>query len=106
MGMMFKQLRSEDWTHGIQDTAYWYWESFVSPAPGVRNGLFGASTKAINGALECGPGGNIAAAKSRFKIYQTVFEALELPGVPLEAGCYPLQQKSVFQQKRSMFAYH
>jgi hypothetical protein len=35
------------------DTAFWFWKVYVHYAPGVQDGRFGASTRVINGVLEC-----------------------------------------------------
>lgn len=66
--------------------SYWYWKDRVHSAPGVQDGQFGASTKAINGALECSAPGN-AAAQKRFDIYQKVFKIFGISGTPNSAGC-------------------
>jgi hypothetical protein len=39
------------------DTALWYWRAAVHDYPGVTQGHFGASTRAINGQLECSGSG-------------------------------------------------
>ncbi|KAJ1984934.1 hypothetical protein H4R33_004211 [Dimargaris cristalligena] len=74
-----------------QDTAVavsmYYWKAHVHSAPGVSSGQFGAATKAINGALECGSGPNTATAQKRFAIYEKVLKALNLNDTPNSAGC-------------------
>jgi len=68
-------------------TSMWFWKSRVHNAPGVQDGHFGASTRAINGALECdGPNQNIA--RQRFEMYKNTRNALNLGGEALEWGCY------------------
>lgn len=71
------------------ETAFWYWSTLVRNQPGVLSGQFGATTKAINGALECGPGAsNTLSPKTRFRYYSNIFKVWNLPGLPNEAGCY------------------
>jgi hypothetical protein len=53
----------------------------------VKNGKFGSSTNAINGALEC-RGGYQNQAYARFKIYKKVMLAFNLNESPIESGCY------------------
>jgi len=67
-------------------TAAWYWKKNVHHV--AKCGLFGRTTRAINGALECGKGPNVKKARMRFRMYKKVFKAFQLPGVPLEGGCY------------------
>lgn len=68
-------------------TAFWYWKSRVHGAPGVIDGHFGATTKAINGALECSCGPN-ERAKSRFEKYKKVLRSFQINERPIESGCY------------------
>ena len=71
------------------DTSIWYWKVNVHSNPFVLAGQFGASTRAINGWLECSGGGyGTELARKRFQIYQNVYRAFNLPGVPVESGCY------------------
>ena len=86
------------------DTAMWFWQVAIRPQGRVQQGIspsvgtvfahlylgsFGASTMAMSGYLECQLGGPIfSAAKSRYQKYVRVFEALEVPGSPVENGCY------------------
>ena len=67
------------------DTSYWYWGNNVHNAPGVSSGQFGASTKAINGALECGGRSNTPWV--RFEKYKKVRQAFGLPGDGDPSGC-------------------
>ncbi len=60
----------------------------VHAQPGVSDGNFGATTKAINGDLECGSGPNVATAHTRFAIYGKVRAAFSLAGAGNESGCY------------------
>ena len=72
------------------DTAFWFWRERVRSGPygaDVLNGLFGASTRAINGGLECN-GQNLEQSKARFRYYQNVYQAFGIPGQPDERGCY------------------
>ncbi|KAJ6649032.1 Endochitinase, partial [Pseudolycoriella hygida] len=48
------------------DTAFWFWKVNVHTKDGVSSGHFGATTKGINGGLECGNGPNVAIARTRF----------------------------------------
>ncbi|KAI9228452.1 MAG: lysozyme-like domain-containing protein [Piptocephalis tieghemiana] len=66
-------------------TAAWYWKSHVHKD--ATSGKFGLTTKAINGALECGKG-EVPNALKRFKIYETIYKAFKLPGKPDPSGCY------------------
>ncbi|OQV16395.1 putative Acidic endochitinase SP2 [Hypsibius exemplaris] len=71
------------------DTAFWYWSANVHSAPGVSEGKFGATTKAINGALECGGAAvGTEQAKRRFEFYKKISAAFKLSGKPVENGCY------------------
>ena len=65
---------------------FWYWKANVHDAPGVQNGQFGSSTKAINGAIECSAPDN-PAALARYSIYQVVFSVFGISGSPDPAGC-------------------
>ena len=67
-------------------TAAWFWGKNVHPDPGVQEGKFGASTKKINGALECG--GPNEKAKKRFEFYTTIMKAIGDTSPLVEAGCY------------------
>jgi predicted chitinase len=69
------------------DVSFWFWKAIVHPAPGVTDGLFGASTKAINGALECNGGVNDE-AKQRFLFYKNILQAFSVSDTPIESGCY------------------
>lgn len=68
-------------------TAFWYWKANVGTDPNVKAGYFGSSTRRINGALECG-GGYESKARARYNVYKVVFAAYNLPGSPIENGCY------------------
>lgn len=70
------------------DTAFWFWKVNVHSQPGVAEGRFGATTKAINGALEC-QGQNQDIAKRRFQMYKKVMTAFGLDANSAdERGCY------------------
>lgn len=56
--------------------------------PGVANGAFGVTTRAINGGLECDNPGNHAIARKRFGMYNKVRAAFGLKGDGKEQGCY------------------
>jgi predicted chitinase len=69
------------------DTAFWFWMANVHNAPGVQEGRFGASTRAINGGLECdGPNQHIA--RHRYEMYKIVRRAFGILGDGDERGCY------------------
>ncbi|XP_014289628.1 uncharacterized protein [Halyomorpha halys] len=68
-------------------TAGWYWKTNVGSIPGVKNGRFGESTRAINGTLECN-GQNEDKSRKRFEYYRTVFNVFGCSGTPNECGCY------------------
>jgi len=68
-------------------TSMWYWASRVHNAPGVQDGRFGASTRAINGDLEC-DGDFQHVARKRFEMYNIVRSAFNLGGNGDERGCY------------------
>lgn len=68
-------------------TAFWYWKTYVGSLSDVKNGKFGSSTNAINGALEC-RGAHQNQAYARFNIYKKVMLAFHLYETPIESGCY------------------
>ncbi|KAJ6638081.1 Acidic endochitinase SP2, partial [Pseudolycoriella hygida] len=68
------------------NTAFWFWKANVHGRPGVSDGLFGATTKAINGGLECGNGQNVEIAHKRFAMYGNVRSAFGLDGPGDERG--------------------
>ena len=68
-------------------TAFWYWRTRVGINNLVKQGFFGSSTKAINGALECN-GSNSNKSLARFNIYKNVLIAFEINETPNERGCY------------------
>lgn len=56
--------------------------------PGVAEGAFGVTTKAINEGLECDcPAGHQTAMK-RFAMYNKVRDAFGLQDAGVERGCY------------------
>jgi predicted chitinase len=67
-------------------TAFYYWKTRVHTAPGVKEGKFGATTKAINGALECGAPND--KAKKRFANYSKILTTWGISDKPDETGCY------------------
>ncbi|AFN83687.1 endochitinase [Encephalitozoon romaleae SJ-2008] len=69
------------------DVSIYYWESKVANAPGVKENHFGATTKAINGALEC-TGSNVDKSKKRYEIYTALVEAFGISNPADESGCY------------------
>ncbi|MET9487177.1 chitinase [Nocardia sp. NPDC006630] len=66
-----------EWVASDEETAwavsFWYWKTRVASSPGYGKG-FGFTTKAINGALECGSGSE--APRQRYEIYTKVAAAL------------------------------
>lgn len=65
-------------------TSLWYWDTNVHPRVGdCKN--FGVTTKAINGALECGSPNE--RAHHRYEIYQKVARTMGVD-VASERGCY------------------
>ena len=70
------------------DTAFWFWKVNVHSRPGVAEGQFGATTRAINGVLECDGGPYEYVARQRFQNYLTVRSAFGLSGTADERGCY------------------
>ncbi|KRH93262.1 putative chitinase [Pseudoloma neurophilia] len=65
----------------------WYWNTRVMTAPGVKDMKFGATTKAINGALEC-KGANVDKSKKRWEFYLKVAKVVNPPKKATEDGCY------------------
>lgn len=59
----------------------------VHTEPGVSEGRFGATTKAINGPRECS-GGDPTVPKKRYAMYGRIRAAWGLPGPGIENGCY------------------
>lgn len=68
-------------------TAGWYWRTRVTVVPGVKEGRFGESTRAINGIMECN-GEYLENSKNRFRYYKKVFKLFGAKGEPDERGCY------------------
>jgi len=68
-------------------TSFWFWDTNVSKAPGVSEKKFGATTKAINGALEC-KGSNVDKSKKRYAIYKNVAKEMGITKLASESGCY------------------
>jgi hypothetical protein len=69
------------------NTAFHYWKARVHNQWGVQEGMFGASTRAINGFLEC-DGEYQHVARKRFEMYGRVRQAFGLAGPGDERGCY------------------
>lgn len=67
-------------------TAFWFWNARVHDREGVQQGRFGASTRAINGGIECSSPGNQQAQK-RFQLYGRVRAAFGLSGAGDPSGC-------------------
>jgi len=66
-------------------SAAWFWKKNVHAVAVTKK--FGATTKAINGALEC-TGSDQDKAKKRFAIYTKVLKAFGVNEAPDETGCY------------------
>lgn len=60
----------------------------VHNAPGVQQGHFGATTRAINGNLECNDPNGHHIARRRFEMYGRIRQVWGLPGEGIESGCY------------------
>lgn len=71
-------------------TAAWFWKTNVHSAAGVQSGKFGATTKVINGQLECAKGAttDLSKPKKRFEYYKTILKAFGDSSTPDESGCY------------------
>ena len=69
-------------------TAYWFWKKNIHSKTSISLGYFGASTKIINGYIECGRGRKENKAKKRFELYKKVMKAFNLMEKPIENGCY------------------
>ena len=69
------------------DVSTWYWNERVAKDPGVKAKKFGASTKMINGALEC-TGSNVDKSKKRYAIYKSIAGVLGETDLAKEEGCY------------------
>ena len=68
--------------------SFWYWKENVHSKPGIADGLFGVSTNAINGQLECNGGPYQYKAMRRFDLYKNVLRAFQITDLPIESGCY------------------
>lgn len=69
------------------DTSFWFWRENVHTKPGLPFGLFGVTTRAINGNLECdGPLTDLA--KKRFEVYKIVRKAFGYHTEANDKGCY------------------
>eukprot|EP00866_Antonospora_locustae_P001257 jgi/Antlo1/1257/358 len=68
------------------DVSVWFWKTRVANQPGVKNMQFGATTKAINGPIECSGGGNQTPQK-RYQIYLKVADAFGVKKKASSSGC-------------------
>ncbi|KCZ76778.1 hypothetical protein H311_02220 [Anncaliia algerae PRA109] len=68
------------------DVSIWFWQNRVANQPGVKEGQFGATTKAINGPIECSGGGNDTPQK-RYDIYTKVAKILGVTNLASPDGC-------------------
>ncbi|KAF7674344.1 Endochitinase A, partial [Astathelohania contejeani] len=69
------------------DVSTWFWNEKVAKAPGVAEKKFGATIKAINGALECN-GSNEEQSKKRWDNYTKIADAWNITDKASEEGCY------------------
>ncbi|KAJ8684216.1 hypothetical protein QAD02_020008 [Eretmocerus hayati] len=69
------------------DVSTWYWRDRVRPQVASKKGQFGATTRAINGAIECSGGFN-QRASNRYQCYLKVADALKITNKDAENGCY------------------
>ncbi|KAL0265744.1 UNVERIFIED_CONTAM: hypothetical protein PYX00_011459 [Menopon gallinae] len=67
------------------DVSVWFWKTRVASQPGVKNMQFGATTKAINGPIECG--GKSQTPQKRYQIYLKVAEAFGIKKKATSDGC-------------------
>lgn len=70
------------------NSAFWFWRINVHNFAGVQQGHFGATTRAINGNLECNNPDGHHLARRRFEMYGRVRSVWGLPGPGIEYGCY------------------
>jgi len=70
------------------NSAFWFWRTNVANFPGVSQGHFGATTRAINGNLECNNPDGHHIARRRFEMYGRVRSVWGLAGPGIENGCY------------------
>ncbi|RVD93253.1 endochitinase [Tubulinosema ratisbonensis] len=68
------------------DVSIWFWKNRVANEPGVKDGQFGATTKAINGPIECSGGGSETPQK-RYDIYTKVAKAMGVENLASPDGC-------------------
>nr|ALV66659.1 putative endochitinase 1 [Spalangia cameroni] len=68
------------------DVSVWYWCDRVRPQIRFKENQFGATTKAINGALECTHWNERAA--NRYRLYLKVAGVLKIQKKAVENGCY------------------
>lgn len=67
-------------------TSIWFWKTKVMAVPAAKTN-FGATTKVINGAIECGKGPN-ANAQKRWQFYLKIAKILGVKNLAKESGCY------------------
>nr|ALV66651.1 putative endochitinase 2 [Spalangia endius] len=65
----------------------WYWKARVRPQIRGQEDCFGATTNAINGAIECSGGFN-QQAYNRYQKYLKVADAMNIRNKARENGCY------------------
>lgn len=72
-------VEEEEWAW---KTAFWFWKTNVHKSIEVQEGLFGASTRVINGEVETSP--QDYRAMHRFKLYSNVLKAFGIKETPDE----------------------
>ncbi|RKP36710.1 lysozyme-like domain-containing protein [Dimargaris cristalligena] len=74
-------------------TSFWFWKQHVHDIKEVQDGQFGASTRAINGGLEC-DGPYQDKARLRFELYTKILKIVEPDTTPDPAGCYSVDSNT------------
>lgn len=67
--------------------SFWFWDTNVHNAPGIKDGKFGAATNAINGPLECAQKSNPKAVEKRNANYAKCLTAFGISDAPDTSGC-------------------
>jgi predicted chitinase len=68
------------------EVSIWFWKANVENKPGAKD-HFGATTRAINGEIEC-KGSNTDKSKKRYEIYKAFVEEMKIGKAADESGCY------------------
>jgi hypothetical protein len=73
-------------------TAIWFWSKNVHRF--ATSGEFGATTRAINGGLECAPNGDTNKAKKRWNCFNECLRAAGESNLgQKESGCYEVKSE-------------